>query len=76
VSAAVISLEGFIALSDREAAAAAKKAAWEAERTARRTAIEAGIAADPGLVAKYASRRRTQEAWCEAAEAVAGKIAA
>jgi hypothetical protein len=75
-SAAVISLEGFIALSDREAAAAAKKAAWEAEREQRRQAIEAGIAADPELVAKYASRRRTADAWVAAAEAVVEKVAA
>jgi hypothetical protein len=69
-SAAVISCEGFIALSDREAAAAAKKAAWEAEREQRRQAIEASLAADPELVAKYASRRRTADAWVAAAEAV------
>jgi hypothetical protein len=73
---ACCAVEACVALSEREAAAAAKKAAWEAEREQRRTAIEASLAADPELVAKYASRRRTADAWCEAAEAVAAKIAA
>jgi hypothetical protein len=53
-----------------------RKATWGAERAARRTATLAHLAADPDLAAKYASRRRTQEGWVAATEAVAGKIAA